>query len=106
MFNRKAKGLQQEVHGVLWYAVGGVQKLNVDAPKAVNSGLRLIVAPSKCDESAKLGSTSAHSVDLEPRYTWASAASDSGGAFFSKTYRSSVPASSGATDCRDYSGQY
>lgn len=66
MLDGEVMELQQVVHSVLRSAAGSVQKSFADEPKVVDRSLRLIVRHTKRDESAKPGSSSAHSAKSEP----------------------------------------
>lgn len=65
VFDCEAKLLQQGVHDAFFDATGGVQKSFYIVPEAVGRSLSLLVGHSKRDESAMLGSWSAHSTYRE-----------------------------------------
>lgn len=105
MFDRVAMALQPGVIDAVCTAVAGVQESFVDASKVVNRSLSFNVELQKRDESARPRSSSAHSVNYEPRQSRTGAASNSGGVTLSNTPRSLAPGSHGATNPHDYLGR-
>lgn len=97
--------MPQGVYDALCYAVGGFQKLLVDAHKVINNILSFTNGHSKRDEPGRLRPSSPHPVSCGSRQSQARAASDSGRVSMSNTFRSSVLASSGATDHFDCSAR-
>lgn len=98
--------MQQGVYNAFPSAAVGVHKLFVNFLEILDINLRLIVEHSNRYKLARLGPSSTHCANPEPRWSPTRAASDSSALPIRNTLLGLALAFLGAKDAHDYPGQY